>query len=122
VTDSPTPSTPAPAPIPLDDPARELTLARPDSDPSLPHIGLVGDTYTILVAGQDTEGRYTLIDMLNRAGGTTLAMETAPRGRRFESSRGTLPGAQLCYGDGGPRSQDRLFAGCAFEMKVISGT
>ena len=42
--------------IPADDPARELTLAQSD-DPNLFHIGLVGDTYTILVAGKDTQGR-----------------------------------------------------------------
>jgi hypothetical protein len=35
-----------PAPIPPDDLSRELTVARPDHDQSLPHIGLVGDTYT----------------------------------------------------------------------------
>jgi uncharacterized cupin superfamily protein len=52
-----------PAPIPPDDPSRGLTVARPDDDQSLPHIGLVGDTYTILVTGDDTAGRYTLIDM-----------------------------------------------------------
>ena len=57
-----------PAPIPPDDPSRRLTVARPD-DQSLPHIGLVGDTYTILVAGQDTAGRYTLIDMHVPPGG-----------------------------------------------------
>src|ERR1700733_3028408 len=52
-----------PAPIPPDDPSRGLTVARPDEDQGLTHIGLVGDTYTILVTGQDTAGRYTLIDM-----------------------------------------------------------
>lgn len=51
------------APVPPDDPARELTIARPDTDQGLTHIGLVGDTYTILVRGEDTGGRYTLIDM-----------------------------------------------------------
>jgi len=30
---------------------------------SLPHIGLVGDTYTITVSGQDTAGRFCVIDM-----------------------------------------------------------
>ena len=40
-----------PPPLPPDDLSRELTVARPDSDQSLPHIGLVGDTYTILIAG-----------------------------------------------------------------------
>jgi quercetin dioxygenase-like cupin family protein len=52
-----------PRPIPPDDPGRELALARPGDDTSLPHVGLVGDTYTILLTGQDTAGRYTLIDM-----------------------------------------------------------
>ena len=54
--------------IPADDPERNLTLARSD-DPNLPHIGLVGDTYTILVAGHDTGGRYCLIDMHIPPGG-----------------------------------------------------
>jgi len=54
--------------IPDDDPARNLTLAQPDN-PSLPHIGLVGDTYTILVAGADTAGRYCLVDMHVPPGG-----------------------------------------------------
>lgn len=56
-------------PIPPDDLSRKLTIARPDEDPSLPHIGLVGDTYTILVAGKDTDGKYTLIDMHVPPGG-----------------------------------------------------
>src|ERR1700712_2253537 len=60
---------PAPTPIPPDDLSRELTVARPDVDESLPHIGLVGDTYTILVGGKDTNGAYTLIDMHVPAGG-----------------------------------------------------
>jgi len=35
----------------------------------LPHIGLAGDTYTILLAGKDTAGRYCLIDMHVPPGG-----------------------------------------------------
>ena len=58
-----------PSPIPPDDLSRELTVARPDEDQGLPHIGLVGDTYTILVTGQDTAGQYTLIDMHVPPGG-----------------------------------------------------
>jgi mannose-6-phosphate isomerase-like protein (cupin superfamily) len=46
-----------PAPVPSDDLSRRLTVARPDEDHSLPHIGLVGDTYTILVPGRDTDGK-----------------------------------------------------------------
>jgi quercetin dioxygenase-like cupin family protein len=55
--------------IPADDLSRRLVVARPDVDQSLPHIGLVGDTYTILVAGRDTGGKYTLIDMHVPPGG-----------------------------------------------------
>src|ERR1700723_275884 len=57
-----------PKSVPPDDLSRQLAVARPDSDQSLSHIGLVGDTYTILVTGEDTAGRYTLIDMHVPAG------------------------------------------------------
>ena len=50
-------------PIPADDPTRRLTVTNPD-DPQARHISVVGDTYTILVSGKDTQGRYCLIDML----------------------------------------------------------
>src|SRR4051812_36294917 len=55
--------------IPPDDPRRQLAVARPDQDNALPHLGIVGDTYTILLTGQDTAGRYTLIDMHVPPGG-----------------------------------------------------
>ncbi len=55
--------------IPPDDVQRKLALARPNEDQKLPHIGLAGDTYTILLTGKDTAGRYCLIDMLVPAGG-----------------------------------------------------
>lgn len=58
-----------PLPVPPDDLSRRLTIARPDEDQGLPHIGLVGDTYTILVAGRDTADTYTLIDMHVPPGG-----------------------------------------------------
>lgn len=56
-------------PVPDDDPARSLAVARPDSDPSLTHLGLVGDTYTILLSGKDTAGRFCLVDMHIPPGG-----------------------------------------------------
>jgi quercetin dioxygenase-like cupin family protein len=59
----------ATAQLPPDDLSRNLTLARPDTDQSLPHIGLVGDTYTVLLSGRDTAGRYCLIDMHIPPGG-----------------------------------------------------
>ena len=60
---------PQAAPKPPDDPQRSLALARPAEDRSLPHIGMVGDTYTILLTGEDTAGRYCLIDMHVPPGG-----------------------------------------------------
>jgi quercetin dioxygenase-like cupin family protein len=54
------------ASIPPDDLRRNLTLAHPDS---LPHIALVGDTYTITVTGEDTHGRFCVIDMYIPPGG-----------------------------------------------------
>src|SRR6187401_2642126 len=56
-------------PIPPDNPIRTLTIARPLEDGQLPHISLAGDTYTILLTGADTAGRYCLIDMLVPPGG-----------------------------------------------------
>src|SRR5271165_6600697 len=57
------------APVPPDDLKRKLVIARPNTDQNLSHIGLVGDTYTILLSGDDTDGRYCLIDMHIPPGG-----------------------------------------------------
>jgi mannose-6-phosphate isomerase-like protein (cupin superfamily) len=62
-------NSPQEPPIPADDPERRLAVARPDEDGALPHLGVVGDTYTILLTGADTAGRYTLIDMHVPPGG-----------------------------------------------------
>lgn len=63
------PDDPPTSSIPSDDLSRNLTVAKPDQDETLPHLGLVGDTYTILVSGSDTRGVYTLIDMHVPPGG-----------------------------------------------------
>jgi quercetin dioxygenase-like cupin family protein len=55
--------------IPADDPQRKLAVARPVDDLDLPHISLVGDTYTILLSGEDTAHQYSLIDMHVPPGG-----------------------------------------------------
>jgi quercetin dioxygenase-like cupin family protein len=54
--------------IPPDDLHRALVLAASE-DSDKPHIGLVADTYTVLLGGKDTAGRYTLIDMHIPPGG-----------------------------------------------------
>ncbi|WP_353069616.1 cupin domain-containing protein [Tunturibacter empetritectus] len=54
--------------LPPDDLARSLILASAD-DQNRPHIGLVGDTYTVLLSGKDTAGRFCLIDMHIPPGG-----------------------------------------------------
>lgn len=55
-------------PIPPDDPGRKLVVANPDG-PGRRHVSVAGDTYTILVRGEDTGGRYCLIDMHVPPGG-----------------------------------------------------
>jgi quercetin dioxygenase-like cupin family protein len=74
-------------PIPEDNVSRKPKIARPDTDESLPHIGLVGDTYTILLSGTDTDGRYCLIDMHIPAGGGP-----PPHRHDFEESFTVLEG------------------------------
>src|SRR5882757_6469206 len=52
--------------IPADDLSR-LLVTRTVEEP--PHLGVAGDTYTILLRGEDTAGRYCLIDMHVPPGG-----------------------------------------------------
>jgi quercetin dioxygenase-like cupin family protein len=74
------------AALPPDDPTRTLIHSRSD-DQNIPHIGLVGDTYTILVKGADTAGRYCLIDMHIPPGGGP-----PPHRHDFEESFTVLDG------------------------------
>lgn len=76
-----------PTPILADNLTRNQKLARPETDESLSHIGLVGDTYTILLSGSDTNGRYCLIDMFIPSGGGP-----APHRHEFEESFTILQG------------------------------
>lgn len=54
--------------IPADDPQRDITIAHPDSADLL-HVFVVGDTYTILLSGEETAGHMCLIDMYIPPGG-----------------------------------------------------
>ena len=57
-------ASPRPNPaIPPDDPDRTLTVADPDGA-NARHVSVVGDTYTILASGAQTNNRHCLIDML----------------------------------------------------------
>jgi quercetin dioxygenase-like cupin family protein len=62
-------SAPPTSTVPPDDLNRILTLAQPDKDQNLTHIGIVGDTYTLLLTGDATAERFCLIDMHIPPGG-----------------------------------------------------
>lgn len=72
-------------PIPADDARRHLKIAQPDTN--LPRLGLVGDNYTILLGGDDTNGRFCLIDMHVPPGGGP-----PPHRHDFEESFTVLEG------------------------------
>jgi quercetin dioxygenase-like cupin family protein len=57
------------SPLPPDDLKRTLAVAQPDIDQKQIHIGLVGDTYTISLSGEQTNGRFCVIDMHIPPGG-----------------------------------------------------
>src|SRR5690348_15009622 len=64
--------------VPPDNHERKLAIAQPDGNS--PHIGVVGDTYTLLLSGKDTAGRFCLIDMHCSSGWWTAS--SSPRLRR----------------------------------------
>ena len=55
--------------VPADDTSRPLVHTKPNTDSSLKHVSVAGDTYTILMTGRETSGRYCLIDMHVPPGG-----------------------------------------------------
>ena len=73
--------------VPADDLKRTFTLSRPNEDQSLPHIGVVGDTYTITVPGTATSDRFCVIDMHIPPGGGP-----PPHRHNFEESFVLLEG------------------------------
>lgn len=73
--------------IPADDLDRQLSVVDPD-DPSLQHLAVVGDTYTVLLSGAQTAGRFCLIDMKVPDGGGP-----GPHRHDFEETFHLLEGA-----------------------------
>jgi len=55
--------------LPADDLSRALTALQAETDSGLPHVALVGDVYTILMKGEQTGGRYALVDLFIPPGG-----------------------------------------------------
>lgn len=69
-----------PSAIPPDDPSKSLVTHNAEND-TASHLGVVGDTYTILLSGSDTAGRLCLIDMHVPPGGGS-----PPHRRDFEET------------------------------------
>jgi quercetin dioxygenase-like cupin family protein len=72
--------------IPADDLKRDYTISQADGADRA-HIGVVGDTYTILLSGKETAGHYCLIDMHVPPGGGP-----PPHRHDFEESFTVLDG------------------------------
>jgi quercetin dioxygenase-like cupin family protein len=68
MTDHAIPAATAAHHLPDDDPARTLAVASVDT-PGVPVVAVAGGAYTILLSGEQTGGRYSLIDMLVPPGG-----------------------------------------------------
>lgn len=52
-----------------DDPRRALTVVPPADDDGLRHLAIAGGIYTILLTGEDTAGRMSLVEMRVPPGG-----------------------------------------------------
>src|SRR5881227_1536400 len=76
--------------LPEDDRAREPAIARP-ADPDLLHLAVVGDTYTVLLSGEQTAGRLAMLDMLIPPGGGP-----PPHRHDFEECFRVLEGRSKC--------------------------
>jgi hypothetical protein len=70
----------SPSAIPPDNPERKLAIAQPNTGQRTSHLGVVGDTYTILLAAKDTAGRFCLIDVHIPPRGRTAPAPSRLRG------------------------------------------
>jgi quercetin dioxygenase-like cupin family protein len=55
--------------LPADDVNRTIKIVNADTQTDLKHLSLAGNTYTMLLTGEDTAGEYDLIDMYIAPGG-----------------------------------------------------
>jgi mannose-6-phosphate isomerase-like protein (cupin superfamily) len=106
------------SPLPADDLQRTATIVHPD-DPGLTHLGIGTGTYTILVSGEQTGGRYALIDMLVPEGGPP------PHRHDFEEMFHILEGAlEVTFRDEvhhvGPGQSINIPANAPHVFKVVS--
>ncbi len=75
------------AALPADNLQRTLAFVENFGE-NVPHLGVAGDTYTILLSGDDTAGRFCLIDMYVPHGGGP-----PPHRHDFEETFAVLDGA-----------------------------
>jgi len=106
--------------LPPDDLSRTATIVHAD-DSGLTHLGVGAGTYTILLSGDQTGGRYTLIDMLVPAGGPP------PHRHDFEELFYVLEGElDVTFRDEtrriGPGKSVNIPANAPHVFKVASGT
>ena len=83
-------------PLPADDLSRTLRLAQQDNDGKLTHIGLVGDTYTILLSGEDTNEKFCVIDMHVPPGGGPVRIATTSKRHSSCSMATSYVGMSRC--------------------------
>lgn len=92
---APIPQAAPAAALPQDDPRRHTAVARRTDAGTGRHVAAAGGVYTILLAGEDTAGRYTLVEMQVPPGGGPPPhrhdfeeMLTVPEGEVAITSRG----------------------------------
>jgi mannose-6-phosphate isomerase-like protein (cupin superfamily) len=67
--DTPSPAPPPAAALPPDDPGRRLTVVPAPDTAGLRHLAIAGGIYTLILAGDDTAGRFCVVEMRVPPGG-----------------------------------------------------
>ena len=63
------PATPPEGPPPPDDPRRSLAVVPPPDEDGLRHLAIAGGIYTVILTGDDTAGRMSVVEMRVPPGG-----------------------------------------------------